>query len=704
MPSKQRRNSWLCGVLVQLLAWSPAALAGYSTGPAPDWIEPDLQRHARTTVGSLGAGQDRIYLLLEDQISLHQAAPEHYSRSVVRILRHSAIADHASLRLTVSPGFEQLRIHGISVRRDGQVHDRLATARIDVLHRELRLDMGLIDDQRTVHVVLEDIRLGDEVDVAYSRTGMNPALGTLFARRLQVAPPWPVLERIIQVGAPAGQAPAGVQVGGAGLEYQVETAGNGSIQRWRGHRLPGAPGDDEAPAWYRPGGQLDLSAAQDWAAVAQWGARLYPVAGPGGAVADQVAAIRAAHSGQEARLLAAVRLVQDSVRYTGIEIDERSFVPHPPEQVLQRRYGDCKDKTLLLLTLLHGLGIQAVPALVSSTAGERLDQALPSPFAFDHVIARVTLDGKPYWIDATAELQRGSLANFAQADFGHALVLAPGTRALTAMPAPDMGRPEVLVEETFDLRDRNGALAASGRLTIVTTYWRRRADHMRRQLQHSSPEQIGRHYLNFLLGYQSAKPDGPPQWQDDETGNTVVVTERYRLPALWQPVDDGRQEAGFTLSMVHSNLSVPFGRVRSAPLALAHPVHVEQRIKVLLDPGWPSQRAAFEEANRHFSVQRSFKLGGDTLLMTGHFRSHAAHVEPQRVPAHVDAVLRARRNLGYTLTTTRPVAGSGRAAAPAGTVGAIISTMFNTPAPAPGTDGEGDGEDPVDGPDEQPPH
>lgn len=685
--------AWMLAYALLLAAPAPAR-AGYSTGPAPGWIEPALQRHGREAVGVLAEGQDRVYLLIEDQLSLHGPVPEHYHRSVVRILRHSAIADHASLRLQVSPGFEQLRIHGIAVRRDGERLDRLASARIDVLQRELRLDQGLIDDQRTVHVVLEDIRVGDEIDLAWSRSGVNPALGPLFARRLAVARPWPVLERIVQVDAPAGRQPH-VRLVGAGLDADAVADAAATVRRWRGHRLPAAVADAEAPAWFSAGGYLDLSSAEDWAAVVRWALPLYRPEDADGSVAAQAAAIRSGHASREARLLAAVRLVQDQVRYTGIAIDERSFVPHPPAQVLRRRYGDCKDKTLLLLALLRDLGIEAVPALVSTTGGARLDRALPSPFAFDHVIARVTLDGRDYWIDATAELQRGTLANFAQADFGHALVLAEDSAALTAMPAAVSSRPELLVEETWDLRDRHGRLAPSGRLTIVTTYWRSRADRVRRDLQRSSPDEIGRHYLNFLLGYTHAKLDGPPQWQDDELANTVVVTERYRLPQPWDPVDEERQQAGFTLSLVHSSLDLPFARIRSSPLALAHPVHVEQRIKVLLDPGWPQQQSDFQEDNERFSVHHGVRLGGDKLVIRGHYRSRAADVDPAQVPAHLRAVIRARNNLGYTLTTARPSPAAGAATAAQGTVGAIISTLFNTPAPAP------DGAD-APGPDEPP--
>ena len=66
---------------------------------------------------------------------------------------------------------------------------------------------------------------------------------------------------------------------------------------------------------------------------------------------------RPAASDERERLLAAMRFVQSEVRYLALALGNGSYVPSPPELVLKRRYGDCKDKTLLALSLLKGLSI-----------------------------------------------------------------------------------------------------------------------------------------------------------------------------------------------------------------------------------------------------------------------------------------------------------------------------------------------------------
>jgi transglutaminase-like putative cysteine protease/predicted Zn-dependent protease len=98
------------------------------------------------------------------------------------------------------------------------------------------------------------------------------------------------------------------------------------------------------------------------------------------------------------------------VRYTGIEFGEAALVPHDPAETLARKYGDCKDKAALLVTMLRAAGIPAYVALLN--VGSRMDVPadLPGMGLFDHAI--VYVPGNPkhkepaLWIDATDRYAR----------------------------------------------------------------------------------------------------------------------------------------------------------------------------------------------------------------------------------------------------------------------------------------------------------
>ncbi|HSM92556.1 MAG TPA: DUF3857 domain-containing protein, partial [Anaeromyxobacteraceae bacterium] len=133
---------------------------------------------------------------------------------------------------------------------------------------------------------------------------------------------------------------------------------------------------------------------------------------------------------------AAVRLLAgwlaQNVRYTGLEFGEGAIVPAPPDETLGRRYGDCKDLSLLLVGLLRAAGIDAHVALLRTEWFE-VSPELPGLGEFDHAIVRV--DGKdPIWIDPTDPFSPpGQLP---PPDAGRlALVARAGTRALVPTPA-----------------------------------------------------------------------------------------------------------------------------------------------------------------------------------------------------------------------------------------------------------------------------
>ena len=120
------------------------------------------------------------------------------------------------------------------------------------------------------------------------------------------------------------------------------------------------------------------------------------------------------------------------IRYTGVEFGEASIIPHSPTETLVRKYGDCKDKSTLLVAMLRAADIPAYMALLN--AGGRMDVPadLPGMGLFDHAIVYVA-ENPILWIDATDEFARpGQLATSDQGRL--ALVVRPETTQLVRTP------------------------------------------------------------------------------------------------------------------------------------------------------------------------------------------------------------------------------------------------------------------------------
>ncbi|MCK5078060.1 MAG: DUF3857 and transglutaminase domain-containing protein [Calditrichia bacterium] len=94
--------------------------------------------------------------------------------------------------------------------------------------------------------------------------------------------------------------------------------------------------------------------------------------------------------------------VRNKVRYVAIEIGIGGFQPHFAEDILEKRYGDCKDMTTLIVAMAKVANIKVNPVLISTWANGSVDTSLVSHAHFNHAIAVANLkDSSKIWMDAT---------------------------------------------------------------------------------------------------------------------------------------------------------------------------------------------------------------------------------------------------------------------------------------------------------------
>jgi transglutaminase-like putative cysteine protease/Flp pilus assembly protein TadD len=165
---------------------------------------------------------------------------------------------------------------------------------------------------------------------------------------------------------------------------------------------------------------------------------------------------------------ALVDYLDREVRYTGIEFGGAAILPHDPAETLAKKYGDCKDKATLLVTMLRAAGIPAYVALLN--AGSRMDVPidLPGMGLFDHAIVYVPGTpsagkakpaGTDLWIDATDQYARlGQLPIADQARM--ALIAQPESKGLTRTP-------EFSSKDNTLLEFREIKLSENGPATVI---------------------------------------------------------------------------------------------------------------------------------------------------------------------------------------------------------------------------------------------
>lgn len=183
------------------------------------------------------------------------------------------------------------------------------------------------------------------------------------------------------------------------------------------------------------------------------------------------------------------------IRYTGIEFGEAALIPHDPSEVLGQKYGDCKDKATLLVTMLRAAGIPAYVALLNAGSRQDVPADLPGMGLFDHAIVHVP--GPPaVWIDATDEYAR--LGQLPGGDQGRlALIARPETTALGKTP-------EASSKDNVLLENREIALTENGPANVTEI---------------TRPTGV---FEGEYRGYYADKPD-----QESREGLTNYVKSQY---------------------------------------------------------------------------------------------------------------------------------------------------------------------------------
>jgi transglutaminase-like putative cysteine protease len=125
--------------------------------------------------------------------------------------------------------------------------------------------------------------------------------------------------------------------------------------------------------------------------------------------------------------------VAQNVRYVGVFLGLGGYVPRKADEILETKYGDCKDHTVILESLLKAKGIESTSVLVNTQPAFTLPK-VPVIGAFNHAITY--LPELDIYLDGTATFHR----------FG-------------TMPRPNSGKP-VLHVSNGELKTTPAQIAA----------------------------------------------------------------------------------------------------------------------------------------------------------------------------------------------------------------------------------------------------
>jgi hypothetical protein len=626
----------------------------FHVGPVPEFVvRRDVPDAWDTDIGR-EAGDPWRGWLYDRQIDFRAGRRVEFADYAYEVLTTSMLGEAGRFEASFNPLFQTLTLHGVQVRRDGTWQNRLDPARVELVRREVGFDDDKSDGLVSALLVLDDVRVGDVVRLTYSVTGENPIMGGHVLAQWATAASVPMLRRSLRAVFDRDADPVvGTRGGADAAAVESRVAADGRVLEARLSAIPAVVDTRDYPTWYMPYPLLQLSARRTWADVVDWARPLYPTDAP--LPPDLQRRVEAWRSLPKAEAIAAAtRVAQEEVRYFAVALGDNTHRPNLPAVVWARRYGDCKDKALLLASMLRELGIDAVPALVSFEDGAGVRESLPAANAFDHVIVRARADGRTLWLDATMTQQRGDVLVRDLPPYGVALPIAPGVTALEDVVAPKDVDTRVHVVESF----APDAGANHVDLEVVTDYAGSEAVALRRDVQARRFERIAEGYADYYRRrYGDIEVLSPPTLKDDEAGNTIRTVERYRLRDPWN--GDGERVLVLAAVPLAAAVELPSAVRRNAPLAIDARAVRRYEAKVTVPEGWMPQGslgvAEYEGGPFHYT--REVVRAADEVAIVQELTTTADHVAAADIPHYVEAVRRTRSETALRVVLA-PVASS----------------------------------------------
>ena len=621
----------------------------------PKWVQPLAIPEAK-------AAGPAVLQLADSQIMVGDR-PTTYLRRAIRVNDALVLSSIGRVPIAFIPAYQRVVLHTLQVVRDGRVFDRLPAAQVRFLQRETGLEHNVYSGVVTASILIDDLRVGDTLEIAYSIIGSNPVFGPTYSAFESWDQPLPIELRRVILNMPVRRQIAWKFQGDLAKNFPAptETTRDGIRSLvFEEHGLKGVPSESGVPSGFSLYRWIEFSEYPTWNAVATWAASLFddreaPSAGRAAVVAGLMV-----RPTVEERVVGALEFVQSQVRYFSVSLGTSSHRPTAPNTVLTRRYGDCKDKSLLLIALLKDMGIASTPVLARLGNHTGFDAWLPTPLAFDHVIVEVDVDGKPWFLDPTRLGQYGKLARMGQVHDGAQVLLASTATA-------GLHRIEVFNRDELTLDERVETLAmksldGDGDLTVVQTVHGVGAEGARVVFGAMPKDRIDVLFTNDMeKRYPGAKMVESVRVDDDRDNNRFVATFRYTLTKPMQ-----RAGSIWRVAFRPENFQRVFTTTndssRRAPAMMRYPVNVRytfeaqypENVSATIDP------FSTTVSNRWFTSTSERSFRGNHAIATATLKTLTDRIAVADLPTLRGDLQKFERGFpGFVFVSDTNIKGSG---------------------------------------------
>ncbi len=378
---------------------------------------------------------------------------------------------------------------------------------------------------------------------------------------------------------------------------------------------------------------------------------------PENEIASEVQQLSSGEADPLSKIDALYTYVSRQIRYVAIEIGIGGYQPHLPADVFKNKYGDCKDKATLLISMLGKIGLRAYPALVGTRGDVEADPTAPTLATFDHMIValpvsvamRPAVEKLPaydshdqiLWIDPTSETD--PLGQLPEMDQGvYALIAYPDRGDLQRIPeaSPEHNGSEFTVHVRLQ-PDGTGDADVEAKYFGVSNSSRHRFYRGRSQAEilQAFEDRVTRYVSQAT--FRKASISGTED-------NRQQIIEEFSFAGNFATASSG--DSWFFQPLMLSGIAIPEAgpRPRQLPLDLGSPDHVSVEYHLELPPGMHVERLPDKTSTKSEfgELAIEYAMNGNVLVATQTISFAESRIPPEKYLGFRDFVnsyLRATR-------------------------------------------------------------
>lgn len=645
-------------VIISILPLSTSAATAQDTLPEqvkispkpPAWVKP-IEPKINGVLSKNAASDGAWYLLSNNQV--HPEAAEYYEHYSLKFLSTEGVENNSDISVSIDPDYQTLDWNRLRILRDGEIIDLLPEQKFLVSENQSDRTNLIYDNTLEILAIVEGSQKGDVLDYAYTIRGRNPITADRSTYWFSMQFGVPVDRIYSRVVQPKDSQPYSMRyfadTDSESLAIpEPQEEGDYLITEFNRTDVPGILRDANTPSDFISHPYIQITNWQSWQQVAEWAAALYEWNEPNDPEIDLlIANLRAIANPHEAARIA-LNWVQEEIRYVGIMIGPHNYKPYPIPVTLERRFGDCKDKSQLLSYILREVGIDADPVLVNTSEQRLVARHMPTPMAFDHVITRIHIEGQDYFVDPTNWKQGGPLAEIYTPAYRSGLLLNESSDQLIEIPGQGFAKSTTQVTETYEMDDYGGTVSFKS----ISAYGGAEADYIRRYFERNSDDEINKDYTNFYAAqFPDIQSKRPPTIDDDWRANRIVTHERYQIENAWtrENGDDENQYFEVYPDILQDSISVSSTRLRTMPAEQTYPLDTTQTIEIILPEPGDFEPESHSIHNQWFEFDYSVVPGDEKLSISYRFRALGPEIAAEDYPNYAAALDEINDYLGYSI-------------------------------------------------------